>query len=52
MTYVVAIMFWVLYFFFELGSWYLDYDKVWVADIRRAPIAMGRMATLWLFLAK
>lgn len=46
------ITFWVFYLFFELGSWFLDYEKVWLGDIRRAPVAMGRMATLSLFLAK
>lgn len=51
-AYVVMITFWVFYLFFELGSWFLDYEKVWLGDIRRAPVAMGRMATLSLFLAK
>jgi hypothetical protein len=51
-VYFVVLGFWVLYFFFELGSWYMDYDLRWTGEIRRTAVGMGRMATTLLFMAK
>lgn len=45
-------IFWAIYFYLEMASWYLDYDLRWVGKIRRLDVAMGRVITVALFFAK
>lgn len=47
-----VVIFWGFYFFFALGSWYMDYDMLWVGSIRRTGVALGRIGIAVLFFGK